>query len=54
MKLFDPTKPKFESPRAETGRNGRKSKKKTQQPPAEPETMDTSKLGPGNPGDHKG
>ena len=44
MKLFDPTKPKFESPQAESGRNGRKSKKKTQQPPAEPETMETGKF----------
>lgn len=44
MKLFDPNKPRFEVPRAESGRNGRKSKKKTQQPPAEPETMETGKL----------
>ena len=44
MKLFDPNKPRFEVPRAEHGRNGRKSKKKTQQPPTEPETMETGKL----------
>ena len=44
MKLFDPNKPKFELPEAEPGRNGRKSKKKTPQPPAEPETMETGKL----------
>ena len=44
MKLFDPKKPKFELPEAEPGRNSRKSKKKTPQPPAEPETMETGKL----------
>ena len=44
MKLFDPKKTKFELPEAEPGRNSRKSKKKTPQPPAEPETMETGKL----------
>ena len=43
MKLYDPTVPKFELPRADSGRNKRKSKKKAEQPPVEPETMETGK-----------
>ena len=45
MELWSANKPRFQSPQAEQDRNNRqKSKKKSKQPPAEPETMETGKL----------